>query len=474
MGSLLRRITSVLIACSLILALTHVPALAQGSVPETETVEAMREELSRAINFAWTLIAAFLVFFMQAGFAMVEAGFSRSKNVVAVLTKNFMDALIGGLAFWAFGFALMFGGSGLAPGLEHGTPWIGLSGFFLGGSAYDAQTAMLWFFQMVFAATAATIVSGAMAERTKTTAYLAYSFLISALIYPIYGHWVWGGGWLGNLSTYLPFLGEGIGARDFAGSGVVHALGGFVALVGAAMVGPRMGRFNRDGTPNQIPGHSLTLVTLGTFILFFGWFGFNPGSTLAATDLRIAMIAVNTFLAGAAGAVVAIYFGFFRTGKLDLALACNGALAGLVGITAPCAYVAPWAAVVIGGIAGLVMIGSSAFVERILRIDDVVGASAVHGFAGLWGLLAVGIFADGTYGGVQGLIVGGWAQLIAQLIDVAVVTAWSLGTGFLMFGLIRQTIGLRVSAEEERIGLDLTEHGAEAYPSGRRLPVEAM
>jgi len=469
-----RRIAIALIAAILIGAVMSYPALAQGSGPESEAVEAAKEELGRAINFAWTLIAAFLVFFMQAGFAMVEAGFSRAKNVVAVLTKNFMDALIGGLAFWAFGFALMFGGSGLAPGLERGTPLIGLSGFFLAGSAYQDQTAMLWFFQMVFAATAATIVSGAMAERTRTTAYLAYSFLISALIYPIYGHWVWGGGWLGNLSAYLPFLGEGVGARDFAGSGVVHAVGGFVALVGAAMVGPRLGRFNRDGTPNVIPGHSLTLVTLGTFILFFGWFGFNPGSTLAATDLRIAMIAVNTFLAGAAGAVVAIYFAFFCTGKLDLALACNGALAGLVGITAPCAYVAPWAAVLIGGIAALVMIGASAFVERVLRVDDVVGASAVHGFAGLWGLLTVGIFADGTYGGVRGLIVGEWAQLVAQLVSILTVTAWSLGTGFLVFWLIRSTIGLRVSPEEERIGLDLTEHGAEAYPSGRRLPVEAM
>ncbi|WP_376790721.1 ammonium transporter [Thermoflexus sp.] len=457
---------------ALALALTHGLALAQGPSPESGTVEVVREELGRAINLAWTLIAAFLVFFMQAGFAMVEAGFARSKNVVAVLTKNLMDALIGGLAFWAFGFALMFGGSGLAPGLERGTPWIGTSGFFLTGLAYNDQTAALWFFQMVFAATAATIVSGAMAERTKTTAYLAYSFLISALIYPIYGHWVWGGGWLGDLSAYLPFLGEGVGAKDFAGSGVVHAVGGFVALVGAAMVGPRVGKFNRDGTPNALPGHNLALVTLGTFILFFGWFGFNPGSTLAATDSRIAMIAVNTFLAGAAGAVVAIYYGFFRTGKLELPLACNGALAGLVGITAPCAYVAPWAAVLIGGIAALVMIGGAAFVERILKVDDVVGASAVHGFAGLWGLLAVGLFADGTYGGVAGLIVGSWGQLVAQVIDMVVVTAWSLGTGFLIFWLIRQTIGLRVSAEEERLGLDLTEHGAEAYPTGRRLQLE--
>ncbi len=457
---------SVLMAM-LVIALTGLPTLAQG--PDPNGAETIKADPNKAVNFAWTLLAGFLVFFMQAGFAMVEAGLSRAKNAVAVLTKNFMDCLIGGLAFWAFGFAFMFGGSALAAGLEHGNPLIGLSGFLLNGDAYDVTTAMLWLFQMVFAATAATIVSGAMAERTKTTAYLGYSFLVSALIYPIYGHWVWGGGWLGNLSQYLPFLGEGVGARDFAGSGVVHAIGGFVALAGAWLVGPRLGKFNRDGTPNVIPGHNLSLVTLGTFILFFGWFGFNPGSTLAATDLRISVIAVNTFLAGAAGAVTAIYYGFFRTGKLDLTLACNGCLAGLVGITAPCAYVPTWAAVVIGIVAAFVLIGALNFVERVLKVDDVVGAIAVHGFAGLWGLLAVGIFADGTYGGVKGLIVGEWAQLVAQLIDMATVTTWALGTGLLMFWLIKQSIVLRTSREEELAGLDLPEHGLEAYPEGRRL-----
>ncbi|MEA4908219.1 MAG: ammonium transporter [Chloroflexi bacterium] len=452
----MRNVKRFIIPFVLILLLMNVvPVLAQSPDPNgSVTAEA---NPNAAVNFAWTLIAGFLVFFMQAGFAMVEAGLSRAKNTVAVLTKNLMDGLIGGLAFWAFGFAFMFGGSALASGLEQGNPFIGLSGFMLSGAAYDVTTMELWFFQMVFAATAATIVSGSVAERTKVPAYLAYSFLISAIVYPIYGHWVWGGGWLST----LPF---GVGARDFAGSGVVHAVGGFVALAGAAAVGPRLGKYNSDGTPNAIPGHSLTLVALGTFILFFGWFGFNPGSTLAATDLRISVIAVNTFLAGAAGAVLAVYYSLFRTGKIDLALACNGALAGLVGITAPCAYVSPLSAVIIGLIAAVVMIWAVGFVERTLKVDDVVGAVAVHGFGGLWGLLAVGIFADGTYGDVSGLIVGDTGQIIAQLISVVVVAAWSLIMGFGIFSLLKATMGLRATREEEIMGLDIPEHGTPAYP----------
>jgi Amt family ammonium transporter len=435
------------------LFLSALPAAAQDGPDPTGS----GAEAATAVNFAWTLIAGFLVFFMQAGFALVEAGFSRAKNAVAVLTKNFMDCMIGGLAFWAFGFAFMFGGSALASGLDLGNPFIGLSGFLLSGAAYDVTTMELWFFQMVFAATAATIVSGAMAERTKVTAYLAYSFLVSAIIYPIYGHWVWGNGWLAT----LPF---GAGARDFAGSGVVHAVGGFVALAGAMVVGPRLGKFSADGKPNTILGHNMAYVALGTFILFFGWFGFNPGSTLAATELRISVIAVNTFLAGATGAIVAIYYGLIREGRLDLGLACNGSLAGLVGITAPCAYVTSWAAVVIGAIAALVMIWALGFVERTLKVDDVVGAVAVHGFAGLWGLLAVGIFADGTYG-VSGLIVGDTSQIIAQLIDVVTVVIWSFCTGYLLFWILKVAMGLRASREEEIKGLDITEHGIEAYPT---------
>jgi ammonium transporter, Amt family len=452
---MVRKARYILILVLLIILVTAVPAAAQGADPTgTATVEA---DPNTAVNFSWTLIAAFLVFFMQAGFAMVEVGLARAKNAVTILAKNLLDGLIGGLAFWAFGFAFMFGGSMVASGLEIGNPFIGLSGFMLSGAAYDVTTMQLWIFQMVFAATAATIVSGSMAERTKVPAYLAYSFLISAIVYPIFGHWVWGGGWLST----LPF---GAGARDFAGSGVVHAVGGFVALAGAAMVGPRIGKFGKDGKPRNIPGHNLTMVALGTFILFFGWFGFNAGSTMAATDLRISVIAVNTFLGGAAGAIVAVYYSLLRTGKIDFALACNGALAGLVGITAPCAYVTPLSAVIIGGIAALIMIWAVGFVENVLKVDDVVGAVSVHGFGGLWGLLAVGIFADGTYGGVSGLIVGDTGQIIAQLINILAVVGWSLLMGFLVFGLLKATMGIRVTKEEELKGLDISEHGVQAYP----------
>jgi len=449
---------SSIIMAFVLLLVTAIPVFAAGPDPSgAATAEA---NPTAAVNFSWTLIAGFLVFFMQAGFAMVEAGLSRAKNTVAVLTKNLMDGLIGGLAFWAFGFAFMFGGSALSSGLEMGNPFIGFSGFMLSGDAYDVTTMELWFFQMVFAATAATIVSGAVAERTKTTAYLAYSFLISAIVYPIFGHWVWGGGWLST----LPF--------GVAGSGVVHAVGGFVGLAGAILVGPRLGKFGKDGKGRFIPGHNMSLVALGTFILFFGWFGFNPGSTLAATDLRISVIAVNTFLAGAAGAVVGVYFSLMKTGKIDLTIACNGGLAGLVGVTAPCAYVSSLSAVIIGVIAALVMIWALGFVENTLKVDDVVGAVSVHGFGGLWGLIAVGIFADGTYGGVSGLIVGETGQIIAQLITAAVVLAWALGMGFVVFGLLKATMGLRASKEEEISGLDVPEHGLEAYPADA-LPVES-
>jgi len=449
-----------LTVCLVVAGLAASPALAAD--PAGSATLARQPEA--AVNFTWTLVAAFLVFFMQAGFALLGAGLIRSKNTVNYLTKSFMDFCMASLSFWAFGFALMFGGSKLAPGLEAGGTLVGFSGFFLAGGSYDVSTAMLWLFQMVFAATAATIVAGAVAERMKITAYLAYSFIIGALIYPIYGHWVWGGGWLAT----LPW---GVGARDFAGSGVVHTVGGLLALVGAAMTGPRLGKYNRDGTPNAIPGHNMVYVVAGTFILFFGWFGFNAGSTLAATDLRIAVIATNTFLAGTAGAITALYYALVRSGRADVVLACNGALAGLVGITAPCAYVAPWAAVVIGAVAALVMVGAGAFVERVLKVDDPVGAVAVHAGGGLWGLLAVGIFADGTYGGVRGLITGAGGQMVAQLVSMGAVVAWSLGTGFLMFWFLKVTMGLRASPEEELSGLDVPEHGIECYPELQLVPV---
>ena len=427
------------------------------------SLEKKISEVATGVDFTWTLMAAFLVFFMQAGFAFLGAGLIRSKSTVNYMTKSFLDFCIAALGFWAFGFALMFGGSAAASGLSEGNAIIGYSGFFLSGKAEADDTAMLWIFQMVFAGTAATIIAGAIAERTKINAYLAYSFIVGAIIYPLYGHWVWGGGWLSE----LPF---GAGAADFAGSGVVHAVGGFVALAGAIVVGPRIGKFNADGSSNVIPGHNIPFVLIGTFILFFGWFGFNAGSTLAGTDLHIATIATNTLLAGATGAVVAIYVQMARTRMADLPMACNGALAGLVGITAPCAFVAPWAAVVIGGIAAVVMMASVSFVERVLKVDDPVGAVSVHGTAGLWGLLAVGIFANGSYGDVSGLVAGDAEQIVAQLISIGTVAAWAFGTGFALFWAIKKTMGLRASKDEELEGLDQPEHGVLAYPELAPMP----
>jgi Amt family ammonium transporter len=424
-----------------------------GSNTYTDDVAGMK----LAVNFAWTLIGAFLVFFMQAGFAFLGAGALRVKNTVNYFAKSYMDFSIGALAYWAVGFALMFGGSKLYAGLEDGNSIIGWSGWFLSGNSYDVSTMMFWMFQVVFAATAATIVAGACAERMKLQAYLIYSGIVTAVIYAIYGHWVWGGGWLAT----LPY---GVGVRDFAGSGVVHAVGGMVALAGIYLLGPRIGKFNKDGVPNAIPGHDVSMIVMGTFFLFFGWFGFNPASTLAATDLRISVIAVNTFLAGAAGATLVCYYTFFKTKKVDIALTCNGALAGLVGITASCAYVPTWAAVVIGVVSGFIVMYGIKFNDWVLKVDDPVGAVAVHGYNGLWGLLTVGIFADGTYGGVSGLIVGNTSQIIAQLIDMVVVVVWAFGTGYILFYIIKKIVGLRVSPEEELTGLDLGEHGYSAYP----------
>jgi len=433
-----------------------VPAIVQAADPSGG--DTLNADPTAPVNMAWTLIAGFLVFLMQLGFGFLGAGLIRAKNSVNYWTKSFMDFCIASLAFWAFGFALMFGGSAVFPGLDSGNTFIGFSGFFLSGESYDVSTAMFWFFQMVFAATACTIVAGAVAERMKITAYLAYSFIIGALIYPIYGHWVWGGGWLSDIT-----IGGATGVVDFAGSGVVHMVGGLAALIAAAMVGPRIGKFNKDGTPNTIKGHSVPYVVIGTFILFFGWFGFNAGSTLAATELRIAVVTVNTFLAAATGAVVALYWKFATTGKADIMAACNGALAGLVAITAPCAFVPPWAAVVIGVIAVPFLFGTAHIVEKVLKVDDAVGAVPVHFGAGIWGLLAVGIFADGTYG-VSGLLDGEWGQLVLQIIDIAALIAWVLPTVFALFWFIKKTMGLRASREEELQGLDIPEHGIEAYP----------
>ncbi|MEX2599054.1 MAG: ammonium transporter [Dehalococcoidia bacterium] len=428
---------------------------------DSSGAETLAGDPNAPVNFTWVLICGALVFFMQAGFAFLGAGLIRSKNTVNYLTKSFMDFAMASLSFWAFGFALMFGGSALGSGLDDGNAILGFSGFFLTSEAYDVNTILLWAFQMMFAGTAATIVAGAVAERMKITAYLAYAFLIVALVYPIYGHWLWGGGWISTMDV------PGV---DFAGSGVVHAIGGLAALAGAILVGPRLGRFNPDGSVNDMPGHNVTFVVIGTFILFFGWFGFNTGSTLAATELRTSIIFTNTLLAGASGAVVAMYYGLARTGKADVLKACNGALAGLVAITAPCAWVSPWAALVIGGLGALVMLGATSLLLK-AKVDDVVGAFPVHGATGIWGVLAVGIFADGTYGNyttdapyITGLLYGGFDQFIAQLISVGALIGWGFGASFLVFALIKYTIGLRATREEELEGLDVPEHGTPAYP----------
>ena len=442
----------------LVILMTIVPAMA-GDPSGAET---LKENPEAPVDFVWVLICGFLVMFMQAGFAMLEAGFSRAKNVANVMMKNLMDFAVGSLAFFAVGFALMMG-----------TDWhgiIGTDGWFLAGDAYDVNTIMTWFFMLVFCATAATIVSGAIAERPKFSVYLIYSVVVSAIIYPIYGHWLWGGGWL-NSADFMVKLGGGYGALDFAGSGVVHALGGYIALAACILLGPRIGKYDEKGNPRPIPGHSLAFAVIGTFILWFGWFGFNPGSTLSAHELRISVIAANTNLAAAAGAVTAMIITWLRNGKPDVGMTCNGAIAGLVAITAPCAWVQPWAAVVIGIVAGFIACYGYWWLER-RGIDDVVGAIPVHGFAGTWGLIALGLFADGTYGVyttepplVTGLLYGNPGFFACQVISAVVNFVWAFGTGFILFWILKKTIGIRVSPEEEMLGLDITEHAAVAYPN---------
>ncbi len=391
-------------------------------------------EVSETLENAILVVAAALVFFMQAGFAFLGAGLIRAKNTVNYMTKSFLDFCIASLGFWAFGYALMFGG-GAAAG------FIGLEGFFLQNFADGDLVG--WFFQMVFAGTAATIIAGAMAERTKINAYFAYSFIVGALIYPIYGHWAWSDyGWLVNM-----------GFSDYAGSGVVHMIGGFLALAGAMVVGPRRGW--EQGI--VIRGHNVPYVVIGTFILFFGWFGFNINSS------TLGLNAVNTLLAGAAGATSAIYLTLLRTGKADIEMAANGALAGLVGITAGCAYVDVWAAVVIGLIAGIIMPFGIGFVKNVLKTDDPVGAVTVHGICGAWGLLAVAIFASG-HNKVYGLLGGDASLLLPQIVGIIAAIVWGFGGGFVLFKVLDLTMGLRVSEEEEEEGLDETEHGTVAYP----------
>ncbi len=400
-----------------------------------------------ALNSLWVLVSAFLVFFMQAGFAMVEIGFTRAKNACNILTKNFLDFSIATLAFYFFGYAIMFGS---------GNGFMGLKGWFMinPDNTSGLPLWVFWLFQVAFCGTAATIVSGGVAERMRFSAYLIYSFVISALIYPIIGHWAWGGGWLSSL-----------GFTDFAGSTVVHAVGGVAALVGAMMLGPRVGKYGPDGSVNPIPGHSIPLAALGVFILWFGWFGFNPGSTLGVNDgSLIGLIAANTNLAAAAGGLTAMITVWIAVGKPDLSMAMNGALAGLVGITAPCAFVDSWAAIVIGAVAGvLVVLGVLAL--DALHIDDPVGAFPVHGINGIWGTLSVGIFGKQALGlPHNGLIYGGGLKMLGiQALGTFSVSLFVLITMAIVFKLIDLAVGLRVDREEELKGLDIGEHGMEAY-----------
>lgn len=449
------------------------------------------------INFVWTLIAGCLVFFMQAGFALVETGFTRAKNAIHTMSMNLLVFLVGAIGFFIAGFALMFGGvgalgaiGGTAPLTEalsvNGWNLLGFKGFFLSGDTYDVGVILLFFFQMVFMDTAVTIPTGSMAERVKFSAIVLASFFISMVLYPVFGNWMWGGGWLAQLGVKL---GLGHGAVDFAGSSVVHMIGGMAALAGAIVLGPRIGKFKKDGTPVAIPGHDLPMAVLGTIILFFGWFGFNAGSTLAGTDLRLAVVAVNTMIAGAVGGFVAMMYTWLKWGKPDPSMMCNGTLAGLVGITAPCAFVAPWAAAVIGLVAGVLVVEAALFIERKFKIDDPVGAIAVHGVNGAWGMIALGLFADGTYGagwngvglenylgvagqGVTGLFYGDPSQLLVQLAAVGTAAVWGIGASLIGYKLIDLIVGLRVSAEAEIDGLDVPEVGVTAYPDFSRL--EAM
>lgn len=405
-----------------------------------------------AVNALWLFFGGVLVFIMQAGFTMVEAGFTRAKNTGNIIMKNCVDFMIGSIIYWFIGFGLMYGTS------AGGVIGIPFGQFFMNGAALDpTMDYTTLFFQTMFCATAATIVSGSMAERTQFSAYCIYSACISLFIYPIAGHWVWGGGWLGQM-----------GFHDFAGSGIVHMLGGTLAFVGAAILGPRIGKYKKDGTPNAIPGHNILAGALGVFILWFGWFGFNPASTLALIDptaaadsqpyLLAAKVFITTNLSACAAACAAMFFTWARYKKPDVSMTLNGILAGLVGITAPCDVVSPAAAVVIGIVAGIIVVLVVEFMDKKLHIDDPVGAVAVHGCCGAWGVLSTGIFANGD-NGVTGLLHGNPAQLGVQFLGMIVLIAWAAIMGGILFTILKKAGILRAHAADELEGLDPTEHG---------------
>ena len=432
---------------------------AQTSVPEEVSNADKIAELSTGLNTVWMLLAAMLVFFMQPGFALVEAGFTRSKNTANILMKNLVDFMVGSILFWFIGFGLMFG-----VGNVFGTPHL----FDLDAMDNIIQNGLpiegFLIFQTVFCATSATIVSGAMAERTKFSMYLAYTIAISVLIYPVSGHWTWGGGWLSNADPDSFMMSVfGYTFHDFAGSTVVHSVGGWIALVGAAILGPRLGKYGKDGKSKAIPGHNLTLACLGVFILWFGWFGFNPGSQLAAAgygdQTAISHVFLTTNLAACTGGFLALIVSWIKYGKPSLSLTLNGILAGLVGVTAGCDLVSPMGAALIGAICGTVMIFAVEFIEHRLKIDDPVGASSVHGVCGSLGTILTGLFAaeGGTFYG------GGFGFLGAQIFGVIIVGGWAALMGYIIFKVLDKVHGLRVPARIEEEGLDIYEHGESAY-----------
>jgi Amt family ammonium transporter len=453
----------------LILLVGGMAASAQDAPPSVEEVAA---DLRVGLDTMWVMIAAMLVFFMNAGFCMLETGFCRQKNAVNILTKNLIVFAMSTIAYWVLGFGLMFG---------NGSPFVGTEGlFFLSGAdnspatldAYEgAYSALSWtgvpllakfFFQLVFAGTAATIVSGAVAERIKFVDFLIFSLLLVGIAYPITGHWIWGGGWLATLGFW-----------DFAGSTVVHAVGGWAALMGAAFLGPRLGKYNSDGTVNAIPGHNIAIATLGCLILWLGWFGFNPGSTMGVSWL-IAHIAMTTNTAAAFGGAAATIVAWLVLGKPDVSMIINGILAGLVAITAGCAFVPVWASAIIGAIGGALVVFAVLFFDRI-KIDDPVGATSVHLVNGVWGTLAIGLFAVGpdvtvgqdvlyTAGPAAGLFMGGGiGQLWIQFLGTISVGGFTVLLSTIFWLALKATMGIRVSAEEEMVGLDIGEHGMEAY-----------
>lgn len=434
-------------------------------------------------NFTWVMITGFMVFFFQCGFAMVETGFCRGKNAAHTMTMNFMVFLVGAIGYFLTGFAIQFGGSGGAAGLGSGGAALssmlsipglggimGYNGFMLSGTGiYDPGIYALFFFQMVFMDTTVTIPTGALAERVKYSAVVIISLFISMFLYPFFGNWVWGGGWLATLGQKF---GLGHGVVDFAGSAVVHSMGGMIALSSAIIIGPRIGKFKKDGTARPFPGHDIPMAIIGTIILFFCWFSFNAGSTLNSSDFRLAVVATNTMIAGAIGGLVAMFYMWIKYGKPDPSMTANGALAGLVAITAPCAFVNAPSAFFIGGVAGLLVCVSVAFVENKLKLDDPVGAISVHCVNGIWGVLSLGLFADGSYGdglngvagGVTGLFFGDPSQFIAQLIAVVVLFVWGFGVSYVFISILDKVWGIRVSPEAELNGLDIPEMGVSAYP----------